>query len=53
MTVQRYVDSVPIERGELSSKTVVSDRITMTVDAARKRISDISLYDDGQKREES
>ncbi len=50
MTVKRYIGSVPIEYGELSSKTVSSDKITMALDNAKKRI--IDEYDTNDKHEE-
>lgn len=45
MTVKRYIGSVPIEYGELSSKTVSSDRITMALDNVKKRMICENEYD--------
>ncbi len=37
MVIKRYIESVPVEFNELSSKTVSSEKIQMAIDAVNRR----------------
>ncbi len=37
MVIKRYIESIPVEFNELSSKTVSSEKIQMAIDAVQKR----------------
>ena len=37
MVIKRYIESIPVEFNELSSKTVSSEKIQMAIDAVSRR----------------
>ena len=50
MVIKRYIESVPVEFNELSSKTVSSEKIQMAIDAVNRR-TDMQNDEDKELKE--
>ena len=53
MVIKRYIEQLPVEYSELSSKTVSSDKIQMAIQTAQKRTATEKEVKENEKHSET
>ncbi len=51
MVIKRYIETVPVEFNELSSKTLSSEKIQMAIDAVQRRTFTQNKEEDKELKE--